>query len=138
MADYNGRVLTNYFRVEDEQALRSLLNRCAANGKIEVYQKMINGVAHFSFRCMGEIYGVSDSEDDEGDYGEFIVCLQSLLPKGEALILLEAGGEKLNYLRGVALVLTKYSSETIDIKLEALQSARDQLDNPVYDTRMDY
>lgn len=79
-----------------------------------------------------------DEEEGEEDYEAFLTGLQRLLPPEEALILQEAGHEKMNYLVGDVYVITADTRTYISMRETGIQEARRILQNPSYETRMDY
>ena len=139
MSDYNCWIRTNYFRVKDENALEELLSTCRTNGHLQLRESEEG--KKYCFTCDGRIYGVPDREapdEAEEDYGAFITGLQTLLPAGEALILMEVGHEKFKYLVGAACLLTANRMMHIDLQEAAIREARQMLGNPSYNTRIEY
>ena len=90
-----------------------------------------------AFGCEGSLYGI---EDENGDYsyGLFIEGLQKYLVDDDAVIILEAGHEKLRYVSGSADIVTKQEIFSLDITSLATQKAREMLCNPDYKTECDY
>lgn len=138
MADYNCWIRTNYFGVNDENALRELINRCSANGEMKLYSEMHDGKKKFCFTCNGTIYGLTQEEESEEDFDTFVAALQGLLPVGEAILLQEVGYEKFRYLVGSVLIITHDSTRYIDMKSIAMAEAKKILNDPTFTTEMDY
>lgn len=138
MADYMCKIRTNYFKVTDEDALKKLLGKCMANGALELETRGNGGEKQYCFSCDGQIYGLGDWEDDEGDFDAFVAELQKLLPKDDAVILQEVGSEKFHYLVGSALIITSEATQYISVVEKALETARVLLEDPSYETQMDY
>lgn len=144
MANYNCWVRTNYFHVKDEEAFQILMEKVQpANGEIEVWKETDQaGKPVFGFGCSGGILGIPDRdpEDDdcEYDYVAFLKGLQECVKEDDAVILMESGHEKLNYLSGNALVLTKDQTASLDIITLAQEMAAELLGKPEYSTQCDY
>ena len=113
MADDICTYRTNYFRVTDE----------------EKYQKLINKLA-------GEDLEIFDDENSNG-MDTFYKELQQILPNGEAMILQEAGHEKLNYVAGIATIITNKEIRFLDLSKLAVKTAGDMLGTD-FQTQMDY
>lgn len=98
-----------------------------------------------------KIYGVSaeededveddedeDDEDEKNPYTLFIKGLQEQVADNDAVIICEAGNEKLRYVTGFATVITSGGIETISIDELAISKAREMLKNIEYSPKMDY
>jgi len=82
---------------------------------------------------MAKVYG---SEDNV----EFwtIDGLQSFLAEGDAIIISQAGAEKLRYVVGLAEIITKNDYKVVTIKDESMRVARELLGNAEWATRNEY
>ena len=90
------------------------------------------------------IYGIQTSEEheDEDDadkpYDKFIDSLQECVAEDDAIIILEAGNEKMSYVVGAATVITSTECKYMDITSIATEKAAELLHNPQWHTRCDY
>ena len=92
---------------------------------------------------MGGIGGVNPEDEnaeevEDSEYDTVIDDLQTFVADGDAIIILECGHEKLRYIVGSALIITKDQCESMDIAdLAASQAAR-LLGDPSWCTRCEY
>lgn len=99
-------------------------------------QKDADGQIVFGFGCYGGISGLWDAAEDTSEtisetaYDEFICGLQQHIREDDAVIILEAGQEKLCYLVGSAEIITCNGHEYLDISDLAQTRASAMLDNP--------
>jgi len=142
MAKYVGFTRTNYFSVTDVYMFRQVIdNSYCSSGDIDIFEESVNGSVKYAFGCYGSICGTRellDDNDDEGDYDVFITELQSIIPDGEAIIITEVGYENLRCLTGHSHVITKSNDAFVNLGNKALEEARVLLNNPDYDTKMEY
>ena len=151
MSTYQGATRTNYFRVNDEEKfLKFMKHVLGADDKVDVFEKEKNGVRYFAFGCYGSIagvdvqeYGPDDEKFDEDDYAEnwydvFITMLQSMVAEDDAIIIMEAGHEKLRYITSVAEVITRGSYECLDMRELACEKAKLMLGRADWSTETDY
>ena len=159
MSTYQGATRTNFFRVNDEEKfLQFMKHVLAADGKVDVFEKEKNGVLHFAFGCYGSItgvdvqeycrackfeYGPNDEKFDEDDYAEnrydvFITMLRSMVAEDDAIIIMEAGHEKLRYITSVAEVITRGSYECLDMRELACEKAKLMLGRADWSTETSY
>lgn len=143
MADYNGTVRTNYFRIKDENAFRELMERVYPG--IHVFEKLDPcGHKLFGFGSYEAIAGVKlaaideDPDAQESAYDEFIRCLQECIADDDAIIMIEAGHEKLNYVAGKAEIITATDYRYADITHVAVDIATEMLANPNWETCCEY
>ncbi len=102
MANYECTVRTNYFRVTDEERYQELFGSLYSGCDIEDFTKTAeDGTLYHGFGAY-DCIGV-DGEDLDDFYEE----IQKILPEDEAFILVEAGHEKLRYVVGYVIVVTK-------------------------------
>ena len=149
MADYHGFTRTNYFRVTDEKKFREIIARCVAEDNVDIF-KSDSGDGKFAFGCYANIQediacGAHDScwfcektDTDECKSYSFYEALQSLVADDDAIIITEVGYEKLRYLVGVSIVITKNDIRGVNLASAALSVAKEMLANPDYNTVMDY
>lgn len=140
MADYNAKILTNYFTVINESQFRALIASCCADDEIEVFEQTDSDeTMKYGFGCYGSIHGVPDGEEDEdGSLGLFYSSLQKLLHPDDAILITEIGYEKLNYFTACCTVITRDDIKSIDARQEAVKLAGIMLNNPDFTTKMDY
>ena len=74
----------------------------------------------------------SDDEDVdvEHSYDEFIEGLQSFLPDGEVVAIIETGHEKLRYVGGYVVVITNNDCKTVDLYDVATYLAQQMTNDP--------
>lgn len=160
MANYECVLRSNYFHVKDEESFRSFMNTVSGEDLHLWEEKDENdGSTLFGFGCYGSIYGVTgyeddeeyeeededieyeeneDDEDEENHYTLFLKGLQEHVAVNDAVIICEAGNEKLRYVTGFATVITSGGIETISIDELAIAKAREMLKDEDYNTKMDY
>ena len=149
MANYDSAVRTNYFHVKDEAEFRDLMSRAyGTEDSIELWERTdLQGKKEFGFGLYGGIAGVvaassdagnEDDYDEDCSYDEFIACLQDCIADDDAIIILEAGHEKLRYVVGAAAIITSKGYETLDITQLATEKAAEILANPGWNTRCEY
>ena len=147
MANYCCTIRTNYFHVKDEEKFRALMDRVYGyEDGIELWKERdTNGNAVFGFGVYGGISGLrnacADEEDDDYDessYDEFIDGLQECVADDDAIIILEAGNEKMRYVIGAATIITSSKFAYLDITDLAKQKASEFLCNPSWQTQCTY
>lgn len=145
MSNYSCVSRTNYFRVTDEERYKELFAGLSSEDKIDDFTyKDEEGVVWHGFGSYGSI-SWSDGEetdgsdeDDEQDINDFAYELQKILPEGEAFVLFEGGHEKLRYVTGTALVVTKNRTEFLDLRNKAVEIAREMLGDKKWCTKCEY
>lgn len=138
MANYYGCSRTNYFRVTNEEKYNELFSNLTANeADIEDFTKEREGVLYHGFGALGSIDYIPKNSE-EYDFDLFLSELQKILPENEAFIYMESGHQKLCYITGFAIVVTKDKIANIDIRTMALKRAKQMLNNEDYDTQMEY
>lgn len=146
MANYCCTIRTNYFHVKDEEKFRALMYRVyGCEDNIELWQERdANGNTVFGFGVYGGISGLrnagadEDDEYDESSYDEFIDGLQECVADDDAIIILEAGNEKMRYIIGAATIITSSKFAYLDITDLAKQKASEFLCNPSWQTQCTY
>lgn len=151
MANYFGFTRTNYFSVTDEDKLRDIVNRIIWDSEDDGFFKERDGM--FAFGAYGSISGLRRAEsendcDSEEDYDEdcddefeseaVYEALQALVSPDDAIIITEIGYENLRYLVGYAVVITSKAIETVELRTDAVNTARKLLNNPDFKPTMDY
>lgn len=144
MADYYASTRTNYFAVTDEAKFRQLMDKCVGNeDSVDIFEKtdVSTGIKMFGFGCQSTISGlpIGDDEDaDDYDLNDLYEALQELIVEGDAVIITEIGYEKLRYLAGISVIITRSEIRVINLRDKALEEARGMLGDPYYDTQMEY
>lgn len=145
MANYHCAIRTNYFHVKDPAVFRQFMSRVyGADDCVELWEeKDSNGQTVFGFGCYGGISGLRDAAEDTSEtvsetaYDEFIRRLQQHIREDDAVIILEAGQDKLCYLVGSAEIITCNGHEYLDISDLAQAHASAMLGNPGWQTQFD-
>ena len=143
MANYCCTIRTNYFHVKDEAEFRSLMEQVyGSEDAVEVWEKRDDeGNTTFGFGCYGGIAGIRDTDDDdleETAFDRFLEKLQQCVAENDAVIILEAGNEKMRYVVGTALILTNKACEYLDIAELAEKRAAELLAIPSWKTKLTY
>ena len=140
MANYECAVRTNYFHVKDEIALKELMNEvvCSEN-VLDIFETNDkNGETVYGFGCYGSINGIQAENEDEYSYDKFIDELKKIVEPNDAIVILEAGHEKLNFIKMYADVITSEGHRTLDLSHLAVESAKNMLKNPEWETKCTY
>lgn len=147
MANYTCTIRTNYFHVKDPDAFRSFF-QCVygSEGGIDLWEeKDAAGNPMFGVGAYGGIAGLRNSTDDEDmltadttSYNEFIDGLQEHVAENDAIIILEAGHEKLRYIVGAATILTCIDQAHVDVTDAAKVCAANMLGVPNWETKCEY
>lgn len=135
MANYCCTIRTNYFHVKDEAEFRSLMEQVyGSEDAVEVWEKRDDeGNTTFGFGCYGGIAGIRDTDDEdleETAFDRFLEKLQQCVAENDAVIILEAGNEKMRCVVGTALILTSKACEYLDIAELAEKRATELLAIP--------
>lgn len=146
MANYRCTIRTNYFHVKDEGRFRALMSRVyGCEGSIELWEeKDSDDKTVFGFGVYGGISGLRNAHEDEGDYidessyDEFIDGLQECVADNDAIIIMEAGSEKMRHVVGSASVITSKGYEHMDIADLAARKAAEMLGNTGWKTKCSY
>lgn len=145
MANYNCTVRTNYFRVKNPDTFRDFMAHVQGNeSPIELWKNTDDsGHPVFGFGCYGSIFGYvedADEEDEDADiaYDAFIDALSCHVAEDDAIIIFEAGNEKLRYVVGSATVITNKDVKYLNVQHLAVEMAGKLLNNPDFDTVCEY
>lgn len=138
MANYYGDSRTNYFRVTDEERYNELFSHLTAYGDdVNDFTKEQDGILYHGFGAFNSIDYLTD--DGEGyNFDLFLSELQKILPEDEAFIYMESGAEKLCYITGFSIVVTRNEIKNVNIISDALSLAKQMLNNEDFDTQMEY
>ena len=145
MANYCCTIRTNYFHVKDEAEFRSLMEQTyGSEDTIEVWEKRDDGGnTMFGFGCYGGIAGIRNTDEEDDDledtaFDRFLEKLQQCVAEDDAVVIMEAGNEKMRYIVGTALILTNKACECLDIAELAEKRAAELLAIPSWKTRLMY
>lgn len=137
MANYECVSRTNYFHVKDAETFREFMDSVIADDLHLWEEKDNDNNTVFAFGCEGTIYGIPD-ENGDSRLDLFFIKLQKHIADNDAVILMEAGHEKLRYVTGYATVVTRTDIQTLGIETFALEKAKEMLNNPDFETKTDY
>ena len=143
MMNYYGVVRTNYFHVKDEEKFRALMAKVICDdGRLELWDDETDAAGDrlFGFGVYGSIGGIPDENDkyDDDAYDRFIDELTECVADDDAVIIFEAGHEKLRYVGGYVLVVTSKGCEHIDLHEAARRQAQHMLGNNQWNTKTTY
>lgn len=142
MANYECAVRTNYFHVKDEFAFKELMGKvvCSEDGLDIFERKDEKGETIYGFGCYGSIMGISAEGEDEDEYSydKFIDELRKNIELGDAIIIFEAGHEKLCSIGMYADVITSEGCNILNLEHMAVESAKNMLKNPDWETKCTY
>lgn len=144
MANYESCSRTNYFRVTDETRYAELFSHLVGDDYISDFTKIVDGITLHGFGCESYIQAIpmdedpAEVEDWDDDFDGFLTELQKILPDDEAFIYTECGHERLRYLTGFSIVVTKSEIKSVDIRSGAIDLARKMLSDDNFNTQMDY
>lgn len=146
MANYCCAIRTNYFHVKNDAKFREFMSQVyGCEDAISLWEEKDDfGQTVFGFGLYGGISGLRNVRDDEDEdsndslYDEFITGLQACVAEDDAIIILEAGNEKLRYVVGSATVITSNGYEYMNITNFATAKAGKMLGNPTWQTRCEY
>lgn len=163
MANYYGNTRTNYFRVIDEKKFKSIVDSiCSYEDTVEYWSQKKNDETYYAFGAQDSIQGICDCpacnscegcehkdlEDNEicqscnceGDYSyeKMVNELQKVLHPEDAIIIVEAGYEKLRYVGGNTTIITSAKIEYKDVWNDAINKAKEMLNNNEYSADYTY
>lgn len=144
MASYTCAIRTNYFHVKDEDAFRAFSEKLYCNeGDVEVWEdKDKAGKTVFGFGCCSSLTGIlsgfENTDETDDAYDRLIKGLQEHIIEDDAVIIFESGREKLNYVNGLATVVTSKEYKYLDISDFAVEEARKMLGNKEWETNSSY
>ena len=142
MANYYCVMRTNYFRVKDEEKFLELMESvCSGEDELQIWSETdAEGTKRFGFGAYDSIRGINlaGDQDEDPDYDAFITALQDCVADDDAIIIMEAGHEKLCYVGGSAEVITSQGHDYINITDSAVKMAKEMLNFPDWATKCDY
>lgn len=141
MANCDVTLVSNGFRVKDAEAFRKFMaTAVGGESPVELMEyEGKDGQTAFYFGCYGGIEGIaggSDEDLDESSYDDFVAGLKAHVADDDAIIIVEVANERLRYVSGVATVVTSSDIRYIDLRYQAIEAARDMLQNPNWNTEV--
>lgn len=137
MANYMAVSRTNYFRVTDEEKYKELFEMLTSEDTIEDFTETgIDGTIYHGFGCYGDVE-YYDEESDEYDFDGWLSKLQKILPDDEAFILESSGYEKLRYVAGWVVVVTRKEIASMSCDAWAKKKAKELLGQD-FETKTEY
>ena len=142
MANYYGTVRTNYFHVKDEEQFRALMAKTAGDEDgINLWddERDRDGKQVFGFGVYGGISGIlnNDGEYDDDSYDRFMDGLKECVAEDDAILIFEAGHEKLRYVGGGVTIITSKNIEYLNLQDVGCRKARELLGNDDWVTKCD-
>lgn len=139
MTEYKALTRTNYFRVTDAAAFADCLKNCRTynNHPVIPMQYMDHGIPYYSFCCEDHILGLIPNGGLDPSVEFFWKVLQQILPGDDAIIITEIGHERMDYLNGSVVVITKAGIEIRDLYETGKNTARRLLNNQDWETQSD-
>lgn len=141
MANYYGLCRTNYFTVTDSEKFTDIMKHLSGESEVKFYEHDTDK-GKYMFYCECNLTGyIDDPDDDDSDndaLGRMIDELQKILPDGEAIILIEAGNEKMRYIHCISTIITNSKVKYVNLADISLAKARKMLGNPNFTTEMTY
>lgn len=141
MANYIGTVKSNEFLVINKEKTEIILDSVETDGEFyyDIVPTNTDGVFKCWFGSTGSIFGINtdflyganykDEEDCEPSYDLMISELQNVLIEDSYIKIVDVGYEKLRYVGGGCLVITKNDCKYVDISEVGDDIAHDLLEN---------
>lgn len=135
MANYECAV-----RTKDEFAFKEFMKKVVCSeDDLDIFEsKDEKGMTMYGFGCYGSIMGISAEGEDEYSYDKFIDELRKNIEPGDAIIIFEAGHEKLCSIGMYADVITSEGCNILNLEHMAVESAKNMLKNPDWETKCTY
>jgi hypothetical protein len=140
MADYYGKVRTNFFTVTDEDKFREVIERCVGtDSEVLIFERRddTSGATLFGFGCLSPIVGLrpeteGDESDEDYEIDDLYNALQPLISEGEAILITEVGSIKLRGFTADCTIITRTEIRVVSLQDMAVKEARAMLGNPKY------
>ena len=133
MANYYGKVRTNYFSVKDEEKFKELTDKLTAEDEILVEK---NSKGKWSIASHASIDYCKDEEDCDYDLDVFLKGIQECIADDDAMIWTEIGNEKLRYFVAYSIVVTSKEIKCVNLEEIALNTASEMLGKDNFKTEM--
>lgn len=140
MANYCGVTRTNYFRVKDEEKYKELFShlRGDEDDVQDFTETDEENVVWHGFGTYGCLEYVPDEDEEPADFDDFLKELQKVVAEDDAVIIMEAGHEKMRYVCGIGHVVTSKGIEYVSLKWDCIDKACEMLGNPNFMTQCEY
>lgn len=158
MANYDSATRTNYFRVKDLEEFKEKMACFGIGGGGKEYDLYDTGdicphdskdgrVALIMRESVRDLpyYRPDEDSGEHGKYYEsgrsfsrFLKAIQDCIAPDDACIITEIGREKMRYLIGEAIVITKNGIRELILEGIALETARELLGDQSWMTQSDY
>lgn len=133
MANYLSWTKSNIFRITDKEKFTDIINNLVSDGIIEFHEHDGDkeGETKVQFMVDGTPFGY---ETENGDFELIPVIedIQTLLPDDEVCVIIESGHEKLRYVDGSVLVISKETYFSKGLVEYAQEKSREILRNNDY------
>ena len=140
MANYECAVRTNYFHVKDEFAFKEFMGKVVCTeDDFDIFESSDEkGETIYGFGCYGGIMGIATDGEDEYSYDKFVDGLQKIIESNDAIIIFEAGHEKLRSIGMYADIITSEGYNMLNLEHMAVESAKNMLTNLDWETECTY
>lgn len=142
MANYYATIRTNYFHLKEgkEQEFKDLVSKMISfDDDVHLFEREENGDKTYGFGSNGCLTGIKGENDGEiQNFAVAIEKLQECIADNDAIIISEAGHEKLRYVVGDALIITHDDIKRLSIDDLAVKEAGKMLGIPDYTTECSY
>lgn len=141
MANYQGIVRTNYFKIKDEERFKEICSDLISEDNIIVEVSELNGNQYGfigSYAPIDYCIEYNDEICEEYDITKFFKQMQEIISEDDAMILTEVGNEKLRYLVGSCVIVTANDINWIDLESTAIKTTQNMLSNSNWSTRNSY
>lgn len=157
MANLITKTRTNYVEISDIERFKEIIAHCCAEDEISVITHTENDKRKYGFICDGNIDGFplpndncdkkncKDCEkysnylcDPDYSFDTFTNELQKVIVPGDALIITTISYENLKYLQGETIIITSECCKLKTLESIGMETAREMLNNPKWDTRNYY
>jgi len=138
MANYEGMVRTNYFRIKGEKEFMEAVAGLTGECEIETSVEIRDGKLYGWFGSYSYISYCADEDECDYDMDAFFKKMQDVIAEDDAMILTEVGNEKLRYLVGSCIIVTSKDIMYVDIEQVGIATAREMLGNSEWDTQNSY
>ena len=136
MANYYEMTRTNYFKITDSDKFKEICEEITSESGVEFDVTEKDGKL---YGCISsESIIMLNDEDESVDVESFYKKLQTVLEEDDAIIFTSIGHEKLRYLVGMIVVITKDDIQYINLEDKAMELARTMLKNPEWNTVNSY
>lgn len=136
MANYYEMTRTNYFKITDSDKFKEICEEIISESGVDFDVTEKDGKL---YGCISsESIIILNDEDESVDMESFYKKLQTVLEEDDAIIFTSIGHEKLRYLVGMIIVITKDDIQYINLEDKAMELARTMLKNPEWNTVNSY